>query len=278
MKKNFVQWFKNGDHPGDDVFRPFEDTGEKPTMSREGKVVRYFRRPDIEGASKCPDCERMMHDHGWIDVPPDGIAVCPGSFVVTNPDGTYTVTKVGITMKDIMRGSPLTRARRELKLAGMFNKESDYSGELGKAVLRIFRAWCAEHFSGGGAPSALFLLSRLAKQQNITPLTSDPGEWDDVSEMSGYPHWQSNRNPACFSKDGGKTYANQDDAVAGVDKNGVSRAKGKQKLPIHKSLAPNEAIPKNKCTCDDCINKAVERSHKELRGAGIGGVRKKRKK
>lgn len=36
------RWFKNGDHPQDDVFRPFEDTGLLPLAPREGGVVRYI--------------------------------------------------------------------------------------------------------------------------------------------------------------------------------------------------------------------------------------------
>jgi len=29
-----TRWFKNGDHPEDDVFRPFEDTGVIPKEER----------------------------------------------------------------------------------------------------------------------------------------------------------------------------------------------------------------------------------------------------
>ena len=92
-----VQWFRNGDHPKDDCFRPFEDTGKIPTEPREGKIVRYFRRPDVDGQSICKYCGQIMHVHGWIDsgyedeVDPndpfyDGnysdTVVCPGDWII----------------------------------------------------------------------------------------------------------------------------------------------------------------------------------------------------
>jgi hypothetical protein len=80
------QWFKNGDHPDDDVLRPFED-GELPQEPREGKVVRYYRRPDDDGSRKCEQCHRTMHEHGWIDTLEGGHIVCVGDWIVTGVKG-----------------------------------------------------------------------------------------------------------------------------------------------------------------------------------------------
>lgn len=74
-----VVWRKNGDHPYDDVWRPFEDTGKIPTEPREGRVVRYFRHPNVDGKSVCKVCGDIMHNHGWIDNGGDGVTVCPGT-------------------------------------------------------------------------------------------------------------------------------------------------------------------------------------------------------
>jgi hypothetical protein len=82
-----TQWFKNGDHPQDDVFRKFEDTGKTPTEPREGSVVRYFRSPTYGGMEKCSKCGRSMHDHGWIDTLEDGHNVCPGDWIITGIQG-----------------------------------------------------------------------------------------------------------------------------------------------------------------------------------------------
>lgn len=80
-----TQWHKNGDHP--------EDGGERFTAGifigelYEGKVVRYFRRPDVDGERRCEHCNVRMHDHGWIDTREGGHIVCPGDWVITGIEG-----------------------------------------------------------------------------------------------------------------------------------------------------------------------------------------------
>lgn len=82
-----TQWFRNGDHPNDNVFRPFEDTGKVPDSPREGAVVRYYRHPGVPGEKHCQHCGRTMHDHGWIDTLEGGHIVCPGDWVITGVNG-----------------------------------------------------------------------------------------------------------------------------------------------------------------------------------------------
>ena len=77
----YLVWWKNGDHPDDDMWRVYEDTGKKPTEPREGKIVRYFRHPNVDGESLCNVCDRKMNDHGWIDNGKDGDKICPGDYV-----------------------------------------------------------------------------------------------------------------------------------------------------------------------------------------------------
>jgi hypothetical protein len=79
-----TRWFKNGDHPDDDLHGWPGDDG--PELS-EGEVVRYFRRPDVPGKNRCLLCERTMHEHGWIDTLEGGHIVCPGDFIVTGVQG-----------------------------------------------------------------------------------------------------------------------------------------------------------------------------------------------
>jgi len=80
------QWFKSGDHPEDnrDTFTD-SDTG-KPFLG-EGKIVRYFRRPDISGEAPCSECAIRFHEHGWIDTLEDGHRVCPGDWIITSIKG-----------------------------------------------------------------------------------------------------------------------------------------------------------------------------------------------
>ena len=70
-----VQWFRNGDHP------------EDGPSDHEGKVVRYFRRPDMPGAEICAACAERMHDHGWIDTLEAGHRVCPGDWIIKEGAG-----------------------------------------------------------------------------------------------------------------------------------------------------------------------------------------------
>jgi hypothetical protein len=83
-ENKYIVWWKNGDHPNDDVWRPFEDTGKTPTEPREGKIVRYFRHPGVDGKSICNICGYTMHYHGWIDNENGGTTVCPGSYLNIN--------------------------------------------------------------------------------------------------------------------------------------------------------------------------------------------------
>jgi hypothetical protein len=70
-----TQWFRNGNHPLD---------GDPST---EGKLVRYFRRPDVNGVSTCKHCSNIMQDHGWIDTLEGGHIVCPGDWIITGVVG-----------------------------------------------------------------------------------------------------------------------------------------------------------------------------------------------
>lgn len=79
--RSFIKWNKNGDCPGDDVFRPFEDTGLIPIESREGKLVRYFRSPNIPGEEICLHCSQPFNKHGWVDVDVLGMKICPGNVI-----------------------------------------------------------------------------------------------------------------------------------------------------------------------------------------------------
>jgi len=88
------RWFKNGDHPDDgaEVFADGPFKGE-PT---EGKVVRYYRHPNVPGADFCAYCRRMFHDHGWIDTPEGGHIVCPGDWIIKGIRGEFYPCKPDI--------------------------------------------------------------------------------------------------------------------------------------------------------------------------------------
>ena len=87
---NGDRWVKNGDMPAD-----FEGmilpTGR---ILPEGRIVRYYRNPEIDGQKVCEKCEHVMQLHGWIDDARNNskdYTVCPGDWIITTPEGYVTM-------------------------------------------------------------------------------------------------------------------------------------------------------------------------------------------
>lgn len=89
-----TQWFKNGDHPEDETHSLW-----LTTLMSEGKVVRYFRRPDVYDKMICKKCDHKMHLHGWIDTLEGGHIVCPGDWIITGIKGEHYPCKPDIFKK-----------------------------------------------------------------------------------------------------------------------------------------------------------------------------------
>jgi hypothetical protein len=103
--------------------------------------------------------------------------------------------------------SLVDHARSELERAKLFDKDSDYEGMLGEAVIELVEKFAAQGHSGYSAHLTLGLFNEVARFKPLTPITSDPSEWMEV----GADTWQSKRNPSLFSKDGGKTWYDIDE-------------------------------------------------------------------
>jgi hypothetical protein len=93
-------------------------------------------------------------------------------------------------------------ARRELELCGQTAEDPGYTSTLVASVA----AFASYGHSGGSASVAIDQLTRLLRFEALSPLTSDPAEWEDRTEMSGYPLWQNVRDSRAMSNDGGKTW------------------------------------------------------------------------
>lgn len=105
-------------------------------------------------------------------------------------------------------------AKRELELAGLFDKDSDYEGMLGDAVYEIIKVFSRQGHSGFSAAMSAELVQKLMSYQNLTPITDNPDDWMDVADYFDKDHpavYQCKRNPSLFSNDGGKTYYSIDD-------------------------------------------------------------------
>ncbi|WP_313331365.1 Gp49 family protein [Comamonas sp.] len=99
------QWHRNGDHP-EDYSKDHEGleggelrvfTGaERQANGWEGDVVRYYRHPDVPGASLCEQCGNTHHAHGWIDTLEQGHRVCPGDWIIKGIKGEFYPCKPDI--------------------------------------------------------------------------------------------------------------------------------------------------------------------------------------
>jgi hypothetical protein len=113
-------------------------------------------------------------------------------------------------------GNLATHAENEMRLAGLYDDDADYgSGAIAGEVMKLVKALESGGHSGGSHGMTLAIFDKVARFQTLSPLTDSPDEWMDVGEY-GKPEgslgiWQSRRNPACFSNDGGKTYYDLDE-------------------------------------------------------------------
>lgn len=101
----------------------------------------------------------------------------------------------------------MKHAELEMKLAGLYDKDADYGGMLPEAVLKCVKAFSEAGHSGYSAAMTISILEKLLRFETLTPINSDSQYWMEVSTNV----WQSTRNPAYFSENGGKTFYWLDD-------------------------------------------------------------------
>ena len=103
-------------------------------------------------------------------------------------------------------------AEREMRRAGLYDKDADYGGMIPDAVMKLVSALASDGHSGGSHALVMEIFNRVANFHTLTPLTSSPDEWHDITEMSGgKPMWQNTRDSSFFSEDAGRTCYSVDD-------------------------------------------------------------------
>lgn len=101
----------------------------------------------------------------------------------------------------------MEHAKREMSLAGLYDDGMPYGqGELADSVMELMEVFARQGHSEGSAMMVRDLFHELSAFKPLTPISTSPNEWIDVSEMSGRPMWQNMRDSSCFSRDGGKTW------------------------------------------------------------------------
>ena len=105
----------------------------------------------------------------------------------------------------------INHAKNELKLAGLFDRDSDYAGGLGEAVLELVRVFSKQGHSGFSAAQTLKIFNIVASFKPLTPIGKSKEEWINVSDLTDKPSWHNKRRSTTFSRDRGKTWYDIDD-------------------------------------------------------------------
>lgn len=93
-------------------------------------------------------------------------------------------------------------AKSEMQRAGLFDKDSDYGGMIGDAVMKMIKVFADEGHSGVSAPMAINIFERVARFEPLTPLTGADDEWMEVGEGT----WQNIRCSHVFKEADGRAY------------------------------------------------------------------------
>jgi hypothetical protein len=71
-------------------------------------------------------------------------------------------------------------AKKEMEIAGLFDKGSAYDGLLGPAVMKMIKVFADEGHSGYSARMAVDIFEKVARFEPLTPLTGTDDEWHEV--------------------------------------------------------------------------------------------------
>jgi hypothetical protein len=142
----------------------------------------------------------------------------------TNPVGRLTLrivmmlTMLWYQLTHRFRESNIEKhARREMVLAGLYDQDADYgAGAIANEVMKLCKVLGRGGHSGGSHGMVMGIFNEVANFRPLTPITTDPNEWMNVSEYSLVPDgtrgvWQNRRKSTCFSTDGGITHYDIDE-------------------------------------------------------------------
>lgn len=78
--------------------------------------------------------------------------------------------------------SLVEHAKQELKIAGLFENDSDYSGHLGHAVLALIEVFANQDHSGYSANQTANLFNKLSRFEPLSPIEDIPEHWVEISK------------------------------------------------------------------------------------------------
>lgn len=107
-------------------------------------------------------------------------------------------------------------AESELELAGLFDKDSDYDGDVGKNIMQLIKVFAKQGHSGMSASMVVSLFQKLASFEPINSITGEDKEWVGDGEL-----YQNKRLASVFKvgKEGKAYYL---DAIVFKDQDGYT--------------------------------------------------------
>jgi len=111
-------------------------------------------------------------------------------------------------------------AKLELKMAGLFDEDSDYNGDIGKAALELIEVFAKQGHSGMSAPYVASIFNKLSKFEPLIPITGKDEEWSDVRDYGKGEPWYQNKRCSALFKDGKDGRPYYIDAIVKRDQNG----------------------------------------------------------
>lgn len=137
------------------------------------------------------------------------------------------------------------RNMEELRIAGMFDKDSDYDGDIGKSVQQLLKVFRDQGHSGFSAARTAEIFATLVDGKVLIPLKGISDEWEDVSEYSGKPTFQNKRCGTIFAKTKNGDDAYDINYFVFVDKNGTTFTRGdRSSIPISFPYMPRSRLVK----------------------------------
>ena len=117
--------------------------------------------------------------------------------------------------------SLIQHAKTELEIAGFFDKDSDYGGMLGEAVMELIEVFEKQEHSGMSAPYVASIFEKLANYKPLIGITGKDEEWGDTEVNKNGVTWYQNKRCSALFKDGEDGEAYYIDAIIKRDQNGV---------------------------------------------------------
>jgi len=103
----------------------------------------------------------------------------------------------------------------------------------------IARVFSLEGHSGGSASTVIPWIEKALSWEPIAPLTGEADEWEDQSELSGYPLWQNRRCSRVFKEADGSAY--DVDGIVFRDSDGFTYTNGQSRTGVKFPYVPTTA-------------------------------------